>query len=111
VRMNGHPAGLVLVKRGSEISGGANVWDMAEFFVVRGHRRRGMGTRIAHDVWRRFPGRWEVRVMKSNGPACQFWGRVIAGFTGRPAEAAEIEKNGKCWRAFAFDSPSVTPSQ
>ena len=64
VRVDGKLAGLVLVKRGSEVSGAETVWDMAEFFVLRGYRRRGIGTQIAHEVWRRFPGAWEVRVME-----------------------------------------------
>ncbi len=34
-------------EEGSEISGNAAVWDMAEFFVVRGYRRLGIGTAIA----------------------------------------------------------------
>jgi hypothetical protein len=45
VRVGGNLAGLVLVKRGSEISGAETVWDMAEFLVVRGYRRRGIGTK------------------------------------------------------------------
>src|SRR5580658_3531125 len=36
VKMDGKLAGLVLVKRGSEVSGNLAVWDMAEFFVLRG---------------------------------------------------------------------------
>jgi predicted acetyltransferase len=36
VRLDGKLAGLVLVKGGSEISGDQAVWDMGEFFVVRG---------------------------------------------------------------------------
>src|SRR5262249_27583076 len=44
VRVGGKLAGLVLVKRGSELSGDETVWDMAEFFVVRRYRRRGIGT-------------------------------------------------------------------
>ncbi|HLJ89755.1 MAG TPA: GNAT family N-acetyltransferase, partial [Candidatus Angelobacter sp.] len=66
VRLNGKLAGLVLVKRGSEISKNEMIWDMAEFFVARGYRRRGVGAEIAHEVWRRFPGLWEVRVMEAN---------------------------------------------
>src|ERR1700732_3731876 len=41
VRLDGKWAGFVLVKGGSEISGDETIWDMAEFFIVRGHRRRG----------------------------------------------------------------------
>jgi predicted acetyltransferase len=59
VRVNGRLAGLALVKRGSEITGNPTVWDMAEFFILRGCRRRGLGTLAAHEVWGRFPGHWE----------------------------------------------------
>lgn len=72
VRMDGKLAWLVFVKRGSEISANDTAWDMAEFFVVRRYRRRGIGTEIAHKVWRQFPGRWEVRVMQSNHAAHHF---------------------------------------
>jgi len=66
-------AGLVLVKRGS------TVWDVAEFFVVRAYRRKGVGIKIAHDVWRRFPGHWEVRVIESNHTA-EILGACDRGF-------------------------------
>jgi predicted acetyltransferase len=107
VRMDGNLAGLVLVKRGSEISGNENVWDMAEFFVVRGYRRRGIGTEIAHDVWRRFPGFWEVRVMESNGPARHFWERAISAFTGETIHPVRVEKGGQGWHLFSFESKGV----
>src|SRR5579864_7778918 len=92
VKVDGQLAGLVLVKQGSEISGEERVWDMAEFFVVRGYRRRGIGTEIAQQVWRRFPGRWEVRVMESNVAAQGFWERAIGAFTGEPVQSTRIEK-------------------
>jgi predicted acetyltransferase len=72
IRVDGKLAGLVLVKRGSEISHDENVWDMTEFFVLRGYRRRAVGTAAVHLVWRRFPGMWEVRVMQSNASARDF---------------------------------------
>jgi predicted acetyltransferase len=98
------PAGFALVKRGSEISGDATVWDVAEFFILRRHRRCGVGIAAAHDVWRQFPGRWEVRVMESNQGACQFWERAAAKFAGRTIDAARVEKNDALWRVFSFES-------
>src|ERR1044072_3049496 len=44
IKAGGHLAGFVLVRRGSEISRDAGVWDVAEFFVVRGFRGLGVGT-------------------------------------------------------------------
>ncbi len=97
-------AGFVLVKRGSELSANEAVWDMAEFFVIRGYRRRGIGTQVAREVWRRFPGRWEVRVMQANLPAYEFWARAILKFTGAVIQPVRVDKNGDCWKVFSFES-------
>ena len=98
-------AGFVLVKRGSEISGDAAVWDVAEMFVVRGRRRRGTGADAIQQVWRRLPGRWEVRVMEANRAALPFWERTIASFCGAPAPSAVVEKKGKRWTVLSFEAP------
>jgi predicted acetyltransferase len=102
-RIDGKLAGFVLVKRNSEMSGNEATWDMAEFFVVRGYRRLGIGTDVAHQVWQRFPGLWEVRVMESN-PALRFWERAISAFTGEAVHSVRVEKNAKWWRVFSFES-------
>jgi predicted acetyltransferase len=109
---NGALAGFVLVKRGSEVSGDKAVWDMAEMFVVRSQRRHGIATQVAHEVWRRFPGRWEVRVMETNPAALAFWAHAVASFKGvREATPCHFERPGKgAWNVFAFDterSPTV----
>ncbi len=110
VRVDGNLAGLVLVKRGSELSGNEAVWDMAEFFLVRRYRRRGIGTYVAHETWRRIPGLWEVRVMESNRSAHLFWERAISVFSGKTILSSRVEKDGKFWRVFAFESKPVSDS-
>jgi predicted acetyltransferase len=107
VTVNGHLAGFVFVRRGSQISNDENVWDMAEFFVVRGHRRRGIGTKIAHHVWSRFPGRWEVRVINRNQQAKAFWGEAIGEFIGETVHPTSFEKEGEGWHVFSFESQRV----
>jgi predicted acetyltransferase len=104
VRIDGKLAGFVLVKRGSEVSGDGNIWDMAEFFIARGYRRRGIGMKVAHEVWRRFPGRWEVRVMESNTKAKEFWEFAIASFIGEANRSIRVEKGEKRWHLFSFES-------
>jgi predicted acetyltransferase len=100
VRVDGKLAGFVLVNR-------ETIWDMAEFFIVRGYRRRGVGTSIAHQVWRRFPGAWQVRVMESNHAAHSFWERAISEFSGETIHSAQEEKIGKRWHVFSFESKRV----
>jgi predicted acetyltransferase len=97
-------AGFALVKRGSEVSDDEMVWDMAEFFVARAYRRRGVGIQTAHEVWRRFPGLWEVRVMQANVSACDFWARAISIFVGKAVRPVRVDKGGKSWRLFSFES-------
>lgn len=103
-RVDGKLAGFVFVKRGSEISGDAAAWDLAEFFVLRGHRRRGLGTRIAHDVWRMHPGHWDVRVMESNRAGLKFWHRAVAAFAGEAVSPSRIVQGAQWWQVFRFDS-------
>jgi len=71
---------------------------------VRGYRRRRVGTFVAHEVWKQFPGQWEVRVMESNGLAHRFWERTIWAFTGETIQARRVENGGKRWSVFGFES-------
>lgn len=103
VKVYGRLAGLVLVKRGSGVSGSEAVWDMGEFFVVRGYRRQGIGMMVAHEMWKGFPGPWEVRVMESNRMALDFWQRAVTTFTGEVIRPTFFEKEGERWWVFAFD--------
>lgn len=103
VQVDGKLAGLVFVKRASGMLGADSVWDMAEFFVIRGYRRRGIGTHVAHEVWKRFPGLWEVRVMQTNISAQHFWAEAIAKFLGHAIRPVHIQKGGDCWILFSFE--------
>jgi predicted acetyltransferase len=94
IRLDGQWAGLVLVKKDL-------VWDMAEFFILRGCRRRGIGTQVAHDIWRRFPGAWEVRVLHENTAGQRFWPGAIAAFVGETVPGVSHER----WTLFSFTSP------
>jgi predicted acetyltransferase len=101
-------AGFVLVQRGSQISGDKSVWDIAEFFVMQSYRRRGIGAVMAHNVWTRFPGQWEVRVMRANQAAVSFWQAAIERFVGKPVHPVGVERGVVVWNVFSFVSlPSI----
>jgi predicted acetyltransferase len=103
-RIDGNLAGFVLVRKLALNNDNKTVWDMTEFFVLRGMRRRGIGTELAHAVWAMFPGAWQVRVMQSNQRAQQFWATTIAKHAGAPIQPVSIEKNGEPWSVFSFES-------
>lgn len=102
VRADGRLAGFVFVRKGSEISSDPDIWDMTEFFVVRGFRRLGLGTRLAGQIWDRFPGKWEVRVIDRHRNAKAFWQHAISTFLGKAADSVRVDKDGEAWRVFSF---------
>lgn len=104
IAVDGHWAGFVFVHKGSRISGDENIWDMAEFFILRGYRRLGIGKQVAAEIWKKFPGTWEVRVIDQNQKAIAFWERAIADFTGTTVDPIPFKNDGKSWHVFSFDS-------
>jgi predicted acetyltransferase len=104
IKADSRLAGFVFVQKGSKVSGDPGVWDVAEFFVLRNQRRHGVGLAAAHQVWRRFPGSWEVRVMESNRAAREFWQNAVSRFTGQAADARLFEDDGTRWHVFSFQS-------
>jgi predicted acetyltransferase len=77
LRLDGRLAGFALLDR-SPHSGRPVDWDMREFFVVRKHRRRGLGLAAAHAIFGERPGQWELAVMRANTAALPFWRKAAA---------------------------------
>ncbi len=98
----GRLAGVVLVKRERGVLGTETVWDVAEFFILRMFRRQGMGKAVAHEIWRRYPGKWQVRVMESNYSGYRFWEHTIREFVGDDLRMARFEKGGQPWHLITF---------
>jgi predicted acetyltransferase len=82
IRVDGKLVGFALVQHGSRLTGDPDLHDLAEFFVARRHRRRGVGVRAAAELFARFPGRWEVRQRVENAAATAFWRRAIGAYAG-----------------------------
>jgi len=79
LRADGKLVGFALVRNGSRVTSDPSVKDVAEFFVVRGARRRGIGSHAAEALWSAFPGLWEVRVRIANSGGLAFWSRQLGG--------------------------------
>jgi predicted acetyltransferase len=96
-RVDGHWAGFALVCWFSYFPDNAlPTQAIAEFFVMRKYRRRGVGTRMAGELFARFPGRWEVAEMRQNLDAQAFWRRVIGEFTDGRFEEHDLDNEH--WR-------------
>lgn len=81
IRVDGKLAGFALVQERSRLTGDETVRDVAEFFVLRRYRRRGIGEQVAGWLFDRFRGTWEVRQKAENVAATAFWRRAIGRYT------------------------------
>lgn len=76
----GQLAGFALVR--TVEFGQDPLYHVTEFFILRAHRRQGIGRAVARDLFDRLTGRWRVSQMANNTAAQTFWRRVIAEYTG-----------------------------
>ena len=77
------PAGFALVSRPlvGPPGGAPAGYRMAEFFIRREFRRRGIGRVAAGLIFSRFAGRWEVAEATTNAEAVNFWRRTVMQYT------------------------------
>ena len=77
---DGQPAGFALVARDTRSAREAD-YRMAEFFIARPYRRRGLGRSAVGLILRRFAGRWEIVEYSRNPAAVKFWRTVVSAIT------------------------------
>lgn len=109
VRVDSNLAGFVLVARYNYLSGQKDTWVMAEFFIMRKYRHRGIGEYVARYIFSQFPGAWQVGQIYENPIATTFWRKVISRYT--EGDFQERDLNSENWRGpiQSFISPP-TPS-
>jgi len=100
VHDDGRLAGFVLLNAAAH-SGTPVDHNVAEYFIVRKHRRSGVGMAAAHAMFSRYPGKWEVAVMRANAGALAFWARCIAAHPAAGAITREDCKDQR-WNGTLF---------
>lgn len=111
IKVDTRLGGFVLATRGSPASSDPLVLDVAEFFVLRTHRRSGVGASAARALWDRFPGPWTVRAAANNQPAVLFWRRTISHYAGTRATTEQTAMMGGVLRhVFTLDSRPSHPA-
>ncbi|HXK17388.1 MAG TPA: GNAT family N-acetyltransferase [Polyangiaceae bacterium] len=99
--------GFALVRRGSRVTGATAVMDVAEFFVARGARGRGVGRAAAHELFAHFREPWEIRVRDSNALAQKFWSGVVMSWLGRAVAPEPFEQGGIKWNVLRVPASSA----
>ena len=91
------PVGFAMVRGGQMLPGrGAVDFSMAEFFISRPWRRRGVGQEAVRLILDRFAGRWHIMEYLRNPAAVAFWRQVVSAYTAgayqERAEGGEIHQ-------------------
>ena len=55
--------------------------DVTSFFIIPSCRGRGLGKRMAYEIFDRYPGMWQVRQLAGADKFKLFWRRVIKDYT------------------------------
>lgn len=76
VRHGGKLAGFVLIDDDFDYDKGSD-HAISEFFIMHKYRRMGIGSRAADEVFRRFPGKWEIKMHPGNKASVEFWTSVV----------------------------------
>ncbi|MBR7621203.1 acetyltransferase [Phenylobacterium sp. 20VBR1] len=98
LRRGGHIAGFALLDAHSH-AGRTVDRNMAEFFILRKHRRGGVGLAAAHAIFARYPGVWEAAVARRNIGALHFWRRAAAPYADvEETDVASDDWNGPVLR-------------
>lgn len=92
--LNGLPVGFALVD--DLVNLPENNIGMAQFFIVRKHRRKGLAELAVRTIFDSVRGKWEVGQVSKNLPAQAFWRKVIANYT--DGDFAEQVLNDERWQ-------------
>ena len=94
-------AGFALVIDECPLTGRTPCWFMAEFFVLRAYRGRGLGRAALDLALEAHPGSWHIAVPHANSAAQQFWPRALGG---QRLTSRDIAFDGDDWTLMAFHS-------
>ena len=103
-RFAGALAGFGVVSSAKPWLGREAARDVKDLFVLRRHRRHGVGRALARHLWSERPGEWLVRVLAANSPAVPFWRGAVRDFRGDAFEESAVESRGRAWIHLRFDS-------
>ena len=108
IEIGGRIAGFALINTLSH-RGAIIDRNMAEFFIVRKHRRRGAAASAVQAMLRAHPGRWEIAIAQRNTAARALWPKAIASAE-QVSGLHAVEGDGTHWRGpiWCFHAASPT---
>jgi len=91
IEFDGKPVGFVLINSYTILE--KNAKTISELYVVKDYRAKGIGKETAFKSFALFPGKWEIRELKTNTQARKFWNKVIGEFTKNNYTEKEVDND------------------
>ena len=105
IMVNDELAGFAFVRSGSDLVGDDWAMELAEFFILRSFRHKGVGRTAAFNLLAKFPGPWVVGVIEGNVGAVSFWDHVIPAFTHQTFQRDPVSAGDRNWVVYQFEAP------
>lgn len=96
IQLGAATVGFALLNTHSHLTGSAIARNMAEFFVMRQHRRQGVAMAAVGRILAAYPGDWEIAIATRNVKAIAFWPRAI-GAAANVRDLREAQGDGAHW--------------
>jgi predicted acetyltransferase len=104
-------AGFVLLNQEGIFSN--TNWKIDQFFILAKFQGKGVGNKIAHQIWNTYPGLWEVSIIPDNKSALDFWRRAISTYA-KDYHQTDKQIDNDAYQSnriiFSFDSGMKNPS-
>jgi predicted acetyltransferase len=81
---------------------------VAEFYVSPDSRRLGIGCRAILEIWKLFPGQWELQVHARNTTAVRFWESCIESGAKENLKVREVKASDGRRLQFNFRTEQTT---
>jgi predicted acetyltransferase len=92
--------GFAFVVNGSPITDSPDRRFMAEFFVLKAYRGRGVGSSAFAQLLEHHPGPWQLGVIEKNGGASAFWAKVVEPYA---PTSYPHHFDGEDWLVYEFE--------
>ncbi len=91
INLDGNPVGFILLQSGPYSNQEFADYVLNSFFIVKKHRRKGIGKLACNKFFELYPGRYAISQAQNNTPAVKFWRSVYESYRVIPVEKEEIE--------------------
>ena len=82
-----YPIGFALIKK--HFNNVIN-FEVEEFFILRKYRRKNLGKNVSFELFDKYKGKWQVKVLQDNLPAQKFWKNIIQEYTHNKFQEKQI---------------------